>query len=119
MEKLISVLPYLTLGVGIWALANGILHDVFVLEKYGREYTKDLLRLLLDGHILIFTGIMQILSWKGLQDGKTWGYPIAIAACVSLLVYCGLIFPFLKSLVTITLNLFLLVLLVIAFLKQN
>jgi hypothetical protein len=118
MMKLLSYLPLISLLVGGWAVVNGILHDVFVLaSEHGKKYDRDLLRLLQDGHILITCGVMQMIAYKGLQVNASWAYYVAGAACVSMLVYCGIIFPFLKSVVTILLNLGLLAALAIAFLK--
>lgn len=111
MNKLISYLPIISLAIGGWAVVNGILHDVFVLIRHKTGYDRDLLRLLMDGHILITCGIMQIIAYKGLGANQNWAYWVVGVATISLLVYCGMIFPFLKSMVTILLNLFLLVML--------
>jgi hypothetical protein len=117
--KLLSYLPWISLLVGGWAVVNGILHDVFVLASdHGKKYDRDLLRLLQDGHILITCGVMQMLAYKGLQANANWGYYVAGAACISMLIYCGMIFPFLKSIVTILLNSGLLLILVIYFIRK-
>ena len=107
MEKLLSYLPIISLCVGAWALINGILHDTFVLME-GRKYDRDLLRLLLDGHILITCGLIQILTYKGIKSNEAWAVYISMVATLSLLTYCGMIWPFLKSIATIVLNLSLL-----------
>src|SRR6185295_12444736 len=108
------LLPIFALIAGCWALLNGILHDIFVLaSEHGRKYDRDLLRLLMDGHILMTCGITQMISFIGLRSGEPWGFYVAGISCISLLVYCGLIFPFLKSFFTAFLNLSLLILLVI------
>lgn len=119
MERLLQYLPYISLGVGGWAILNGALHDTFVLAQ-GRKYDRELLRLLMDGHILITCGIMQALAYFGLNaaNGAPWGYYVAGAAALSLLVYCAMIFPFLKSVGMITVNLLFLGLLVTAYLKR-
>ena len=112
-------LPVLTLAIGGWAVTNGILHDIFVLiSEQGKKYDRDLLRLLMDGHILITCGVMQMISYSGLRTNEPWAYYISGAACISLLIYCGMIFPFLKSIFTIILNLGLLILLITGFLKS-
>ena len=116
MERITSYLPLISATVGAWALINGILHDIFVIMP-AKKYDRDLLRLLMDGHILITCGIMQLLAYKGLQANETWAYYVAGVATISMLVYCGMIFPFLKSIVTITLNISLIVILVIAYMK--
>ena len=90
---------------GAWAIINGVLHDIFVLRsEHGKVYNRDLLRLLMDGHILITCGVIQVLSAKELEQYNTWAYGIAITAAISLLVYCAMIWPFLKSMGTIAIN---------------
>jgi uncharacterized membrane protein HdeD (DUF308 family) len=93
---------------------NGILHDVFVLKsEHGKKYDRDLLRLLMDGHILITCGVMQMIAFIGLRSNEPWAYYVSGTACISLLIYCVMIFPFLKSFGTIIMNAVLLVLLFI------
>jgi uncharacterized membrane protein HdeD (DUF308 family) len=102
-----------TLAVGAWCIINGLLHDIFVLRSdYGKKYDRELLRLLMDGHALITCGAIQVVSYFGLQHNAHWAYATAGIATVSLLVYCAMIWPFLKSVVTILLNAVLLGLLV-------
>lgn len=99
-------------------MVSGILHDVFVLlSEHGKKYDRDLLRLLMDGHILITCGALQMLAYLGLRNNESWAYYVSGIACISLLIYCAMIFPFLKSVVTILLNTALLVLLIINFSK--
>jgi hypothetical protein len=117
MIKLINLLPVLTLCIGGWAIINGTLHDIFILVQ-GRKYDRDLLRLLLDGHILLTCGAVQMLSYKGIQQNDQYGYYMAGFATISLLVYCALIFPFLKSFGLIFLNLAYLSMLTLAFFKR-
>ena len=94
-------------------LVNGVLHDIFVLRsEHGKQYDRTLLRLLMDGHILITCGTIQVIAGFGLQNNEHWAYYIAGVASVSLLIYCAMIFPFLKSVVTILLNVIILVLLI-------
>jgi hypothetical protein len=105
-----------TIGVGSWMVINGILHDIFVLRsEHGKTYNRDLLRLLMDGHILITCGVIQILSFKGIEEHHHWAFYICAISCLSLLVYCAMIYPFLKSIFTIILNAALLILLAIYF----
>src|SRR5579871_1490578 len=104
MENLNSVLPLASACIGAWNLINGLLHDIFVLRQK-RKYDRDLLRLLMDGHILITCGIMQIIAYSGLQQHASWSFYVSGVASLSLLVYCAMIFPFLKSFVTTFLNL--------------
>ena len=116
MERLINALPYIALGIGAWSVLGGVLHDIFVLKE-GRPYDRDLLRLMMDGHILITCGVIQMLTYSKLNSGDEWGFYIAIAAIISLIVYCFMIFPFLKSFGTIFMNAGFLGLLIIGLLK--
>jgi hypothetical protein len=118
MESILKLLPIFALIAGGWAVLNGILHDIFVLRsEHGKTYDRELLRLLMDGHILITCGVFLLLSYIGLRENASWGYFVAGFACISLLVYCAMIFPFLKSLGTILINAAMLIFLVISYLK--
>jgi len=109
LSKIITYLPYIVAGAGAWAVVNGLLHDIFVLtSEHGKQYDRNLLRLLMDGHILITCGAVQLLCFKGLQNEVAFAHYIALAVTLSLVVYCAMIFPFLKSIVTTLLNLFVL-----------
>lgn len=106
------------LAVGAWCIINGLLHDIFVLRsEYGKKYDRELLRLLMDGHVLITCGAMQVISFFGLRHNAHWAYAVAGIAAFSMLVYCAMIWPFLKSVMTILLNTGLLVMLIIGYLK--
>jgi hypothetical protein len=67
----------------------------------------------MDGHILITCGVVQILSFKGMEEYQHWAYYNCAAASISLLIYCAMIYPFLKSIFTIILNATLLILLAV------
>jgi len=113
-----SFLCLAVLLVGAWAIVNDILHDIFVLRsEYGKVYDRNLLRLLMDGHILITCGAVQMLTYSGIEQHANWAYCMAGIASISLLIYCAMIWPFLKSLATITINTVLLVLLVVGYLN--
>jgi hypothetical protein len=100
-----SFLPIMTIIAGGWLLANGILHDIFILQSdHGKTYDRNLLRLLMDGHILITCGIVILLCYKGIKLNQHWAYYISFAACASILVYCAMIFPFLKSIGTMVIS---------------
>ena len=90
-------LPIFILLVAVYVLGNGILHDVFVLMQHKEPYDRNLLRLLMDGHILISSGIAYIIAYFLLRQNNPIGLYLCIATALSLLVYCGMIFPFLKS----------------------
>jgi hypothetical protein len=99
-------------GAGGWNLLNGILHDIFVLlSEKGKKYDRDLLRLLMDGHILMTCGLIQIGAGMLLKTGSPWALYLEGIACLSMIVYCLMIFPFLKSFGTLVFNTSLLVLL--------
>jgi len=116
--KLPDYLPVASLIVGGWAVVSGILHDIAVLlSEHGKSYDRNLLRLLMDGHILITCGVIQMIAYAGLRSHENWAFYVSGVACLSLLVYCAMIFPFLKSFFTILLNAALLVLLMINFPK--
>jgi uncharacterized membrane protein HdeD (DUF308 family) len=100
-----SFLSIAALAVGAWCVINGLLHDIFVLRSdYGKKYDRELLRLLMDGHVLITCGAIMLVSYFGLRHNAHWAYAVDGIAALSLLVYCAMIWPFLKSVVTVTLN---------------
>jgi len=63
-------LHFAVLAAGLWALVNGILHDVFVLRQK-RPYDRELIRLLMDGHVLILSGVIYLVSVPGVRSGET------------------------------------------------
>ena len=111
---MLAWLPQIVLGVGVWMILNGILHDIFVLKQHQGPYSRDLLRLLMDGHVLITCGLIQVLVYPGLQQGAAWAEGLAVMASARLLIYCAMIFPFLKSIFTMALNLACIVLLLLS-----
>src|SRR5688500_921954 len=113
-----NFLPYYILFTGAWALVNGILHDIFVIKGH-RTFDRDLIRLLIDGHILIFVGIFFIFAYTRIITGQTWAYYTGIIASIFILGYCGLILKILPSVMTITINLVALILLLINLPKSN
>ena len=120
MESLKTFLPWIVGGIGAWAVPNGVLHDIFILlSDHGKKYDRNLLRLLMDGHILITCGAIMMLSFSGLKTGESWAYFIAIACALSLVVYCAMIWPFLKSAGMMTLSLGAFVITLIAFFTKS
>jgi hypothetical protein len=118
MKALVNYLPLVSLCIGGWMLVNGILHDIFILlSEHGKKYDRDLLRLLMDGHVLITCGAIQMVAYIGFKSNEPWAYYVTGIACISMLIYCAMIFPFLKSMFTIFLNLALLILLIIGMQK--
>ena len=90
-----------------WMFANGILHDIFVLIRHKDGYNRDLLRLLMDGHLLILSGTILFVCYLLMRAGNSYGAIISIIIAVSMLIYCAMIFPFLKSFVTTAISLML------------
>lgn len=92
-----------------WHIINGILHDVFVILKHEGGYDKELLRLLMNGHVLIFSGVIYSLCAVMQKHQINFSNWLAILTALFMLIYCGMIFPFLKSFGTILVNLILLI----------
>ena len=105
---MINYLQYIILVAGIWATGNGLLHDIAVLRQ-GRPFERELIRLLIDGHILIFAGIFYLISYKGIVNREQWAWVICLVTSLFLLGYCGLILKILPSIVTILINLVVLI----------
>jgi hypothetical protein len=99
MNSLLSI--HWALVAAIWYFANGVLHDIFIIKNHNGPYDRDLLRLLMDGHVLIFFGLVLFICYLMMQQKIQYGAIIGLIVAVSMLVYCGMIFPFLKSIVTI------------------
>lgn len=109
---MIHFLPYYILFTGGWSLINGILHDIFVIKKYP-DFDRTLIRLLIDGHIMIFTGIFFLFSYSGIKAHQSWAFYTGIITAIFMLVYCGLILKILPAITTIIINLLALILLTI------
>jgi len=104
----LNYFPVFVLLVAIYIIVNGVLHDVFVLIQHKEAYDRNLLRLLMDGHVLITCGVVYVIAFFLLRQHNDFGLYLCIVASLSLLAYCGMIFPFLKSYFTIALNLLIL-----------
>jgi hypothetical protein len=94
---------------GAWILGNGILHDIFVLVQR-RPYERELIRLLIDGHILIFSGLLFILCFKPLREHSSFALIVCILNAIFILGYCMLIFKMLPAIGIIAVSLFVLIL---------
>jgi hypothetical protein len=109
MEKLLRYIPHFVLAVGIWTVANGLLHEVFVLlSPHAAHYNRNLLRLLVDGLVLLFCGTVLLFLFSGLKQNQRNATYIAIVCSLFMLVYCALIWPFLKTWIMVLLHAFLL-----------
>src|SRR5688572_18609764 len=97
--------PYWLLGVGSWYLISGVLHDFFVIKNHKGPYNRDLLRLLMDGHVLILSGLILFVCFSMVSNKIPYGALISSILAIAMLVYCGMIYPFLKSYFTMFLSL--------------
>jgi hypothetical protein len=86
-----------------WSIGNGILHDIFVLRER-KPFDRDLIRLLIDGHILIFSGVFYLVCFDAIKNQQQWAIWISLTTAAFLLGYCGLIFKLLPSIGTIIIN---------------
>jgi hypothetical protein len=97
------------LVASVWYFGNGILHDAFVLLKHKGKYDRELLRLLMDGHVLMFSGAVVFVCWLMMLNKIQCGGLISIIVAFFMLLYCAMIFPFLKSIGTIIISIILIV----------
>ena len=82
----------------------GLLHDVFVIKNHKGPYDRELLRLLMDGHVLMLSGIIlgvcYLMQMTNNQIMALYSPLIVLIVGIGMIVYCLMIFPFLKSFVT-------------------
>ncbi len=102
MNSLFSI--HWVLISALWYFVNGVLHDIFVIINHKGKYDRELLRLLMDGHVLILSGIIVFVCYLMLLNKIPYGGLISIIVAVFMLIYCAMIFPFLKSVVTILIS---------------
>lgn len=107
MNWLFSI--YWVLISAIWYFANGILHDIFVIKNHKGTYDRELLRLLMDGHVLMLSGAIVFVIYIMMLNKIQYAGVIGIIVGVGMLIYCAMIFPFLKSIVTISISLILII----------
>jgi hypothetical protein len=90
----------------IWYFANGVLHDIFVVKNYKGSYDRELLRLLMDGHVLILSGAILFVCYLMLRDPilENPGAVIGMIIAIGMLIYCAMIYPFLKSFITMAIS---------------
>ena len=98
-----------TLIASLWYFGNGILHDVFVLIKHKGKYDRELLRLLMDGHVLMLSGAVVFVCYLMLLNKIQYGGLVSIVIAVFMLIYCLMIFPYLKSFGTMLISIMLIV----------
>ncbi len=102
MKALFSV--HWILAASIWYFGNGVLHDIFVIKKHEAGYDRELLRLLMDGHLLLLSGVVLFVCYLMMLSKIQCGNTIAIIIASFMLIYCFMIFPFLKSIVTMAIS---------------
>jgi hypothetical protein len=93
----------------VWYFGNGILHDAFVLMRHKGKYDRELLRLLMDGHVLMLSGAIVFVCWLMMLNKIQCGAVISIITAAFMLLYCAMIFPFLKSIGTILISIMLII----------
>lgn len=103
MNTILSV--HWALATAIFYFGNGLLHDIFVLKDHKGEYDRELLRLLMDGHVLMLSGAVMFVCYLMMLSKIQCGATIAIILAGFMLLYCAMIFPFLKSIATIAISL--------------
>ena len=92
------------LAGAIWYFINGALHDIFVIRQHQGKYNRELLRLLMDGHVLILSGLLMLVCWFMAKQDLVWSARIGMTVSLFMLIYCAMIFPFLKSFATIIIS---------------
>jgi hypothetical protein len=107
MNWMVSI--HWALVASLWYFGNGILHDAFVLIKHKGKYDRELLRLLMDGHVLLLSGVVVFVCWLMMLNKIQCGGLISIIVGAFMLLYCGMIFPFLKSVGTIIISILLII----------
>ena len=107
MNWLLSI--HWALIAAVWYFGNGVLHDIFVLLNHKGKYDRELLRLLMDGHVLILSGAVVFVCYLMMLSKIQCGGLIGIIIGVGMLVYCAMIFPFLKSFGTIIISILLII----------
>lgn len=107
MKSLFSV--HWAIITAVWYFGNGILHSIMVLIQHKGKYDRELLRLLMDGHVLMLSGAIVFVCWLMMLNRIQCGGLIAIIVASFMLLYCAMIFPFLKSFGTIAISIMLII----------
>ena len=114
----LRILAWISLSVGDWAFANGVLHDIEVIRGHYTEYDRHFLYYLLNGHIVVFSGIFQMISYAPINDDQVWGSVVSGTAALGMIVYCIMIWKFLPSFVTMLMQSGLLIVLLLHILRK-
>src|SRR5688500_3450497 len=110
MEWIAQNLQWFIAFAGAWTMGNGILHDVFVLAER-RPFDRELIRLLIDGHILIFGGVVYLICFQSVHAFNPTAWWVCFANALFLIGYCLLIFKLLPAIGMMFLNLMVLLVL--------
>jgi hypothetical protein len=102
MNSILSI--YWLVIASIWYFVNGVLHDIFCVIRHKGPYDRDLLRLLMDGHVLILSGAILYICYLMIRNNIQYGSIIGIILGIGMIVYCFMIWPFLKSFVTLIIS---------------
>ena len=113
MDVILSV--YWILIAAGWYFIMGLLHDIFVIKNHKGPYDRELLRLLMDGHVLMLSGVLLGVCFMMMQNNLAYAGWLSFIVGIGMLIYCCMIFPFLKSFVTMFISL----MVVIVALKYN
>jgi len=108
-------LHWICFGVGAWVALNGVLHTIAVMNQHKGAYTREYMRLLMDGLLLVLCGAIQMVSHPLIGERQPAGFILAGIASAGLFIYTLLIYPFLKSFFTMIINVALLILLTIGY----
>lgn len=98
MDYILSI--YWILFAAGWYFVMGLLHDIFVIKNHKGSYDRDLLRLLMDGHVMMLSGVLLGVCFLMLQNNIQYAPLITLIVGIGMVIYCCMIFPFLKSFVT-------------------
>ena len=105
MNWLLSI--HWALIAALWYFGNGILHIATVIVKHEGKYDRELLRLLMDGHVLMLSGAVLFMCWLMMLSKIQCGGVIGVIVAAFMLLYCAMIFPFLKSYATMAISIML------------
>jgi hypothetical protein len=107
MKIILSI--HWALIASLWYFGNGILHSTTILIQHKGKYDRELLRLLMDGHVLMLSGAVIFVCWLMMLSKIQCGALISIIVAGFMILYCLMIFPFLKSYVTMAISIFLII----------
>ena len=102
MAKILSI--HWVLVASAWYFVNGLLHDIFVWRAHKGGYDRELLRLLMDGHVLLLSGAVLFVCYRLMEKGAHGAAMISLIVAGFMILYCAMNFPFLRSFVTLLIS---------------